>query len=74
MKKILGALVLSVGLLTPTVSLLADPPHHEWSANEDPYWHQYLKEHHKKDHDWSKASRREQQAYWKWRDSHPDHH
>jgi len=26
------------------------------------------------DHDWEKASKREQKDYWKWRDAHPDDH
>lgn len=50
----------------------SDMHRHEWSDSEDPHWHAYLKERHKKDHDWAKASRREQRDYWKWRDAHPD--
>jgi hypothetical protein len=49
-----------------------DHPTHEWNANEDPHWHQYLKEKHKKDHDWDHATKQEQKDYWKWRDAHPD--
>jgi len=47
---------------------------HQWNDQEDAHWHDYLKEHHKKDHDWNKASKREQRDYWKWRDAHPDAH
>ncbi len=87
MYRFLGSLVLGLSLLTPVGVLSAqdrpDQDHHdqdrpdrakahEWNDNENASWHQYLKEHHKKDHDWSKASKREQSSYWKWRDQHPD--
>jgi hypothetical protein len=75
MKRIAGSLVLSLGLLVPTGMLFAqDHPNHEWSQTEDPAWRQYLKEHHKKYHDWSKAKKKEQADYWKWRDQHKDIH
>ena len=45
---------------------------HEWDASEDQAYRRYLQEHHKKDHDFAKASKREQNNYWKWRQSHPD--
>jgi len=47
---------------------------HEWNENEDKPWHEYLSEQHRKDHDWTKASKREQRNYWKWRDAHRDEH
>lgn len=72
MKKFLSSLVLASALLGPASLLQAQD--HQWNDNENPAWHQYLKEHHKKDHDWSKASKREQQDYWKWRDQHRDSH
>ena len=76
MLRYLGALVLGISLLSPAALIAQDHDHqtHEWNANEDPHWHQYLKEHHKKDHDWGKANKREQADYWKWRDAHPDAH
>ncbi|MFZ0589568.1 MAG: hypothetical protein WAM39_03740 [Bryobacteraceae bacterium] len=75
MRRIAGALVLSLGLLMPVGIVSAqDHPRHEWSESENPAWHQYLKEHHKKYHDWAKANKKEQEAYWKWRDQHPDRH
>lgn len=80
MKKILGSLALSFCLLAPIGALNAqdhqdrqDHASHQWNDNENANWHQYLKEHHKKDHDWDKASKREQSSYWKWRDQHPEH-
>lgn len=75
MRKIASAVVLGMGLLSPIVTLHAqEHQRHEWSASEDPYWRQYQKEHHKKYHDWKKAKKREQEEYWKWRESHHDEH
>ena len=75
MRRTAGALILSLGLLLPMgVAMAQDHPKHEWSDSENPAWHQYLKEQHKKDHEWAKASKREQSAYWKWRDQHRDVH
>ena len=79
MRRLAGALILGLGLLAPTAAVIAqdhDRNHarHEWSDSESATWHQYLKEHHRKDHEWSKATKREQRAYWKWRDQHPDTH
>ena len=80
MSRLFGTAVLSIALLSPVAVVNAqdhDRDHqatHQWNDNENPAWHQYLKEHHKKDHDWDKASKREQKDYWKWRDAHPDAH
>ncbi len=86
MHRLLGSLALGFCLLTPIGTLNAQdrpdrPDHpdrveksHQWNDNENQAWHQYLKEHHKKDHDWSKANKKEQANYWKWRDQHPDSH
>ena len=66
---------MSLGLLLPMRVITAqDHPKHVWSDSENPAWHQHLKEQHKKDHEWAKATKREQTAYWKWRDKHPDVH
>lgn len=48
--------------------------YHEWNANEDQAYHQYLQENHRKNQDWSRASKRDQNAYWNWRHEHPDAH
>jgi hypothetical protein len=78
MKKFIGSMVLGACLLTPVgvVVLQAQDHHaeHAWNDGENTYWHQYLKENHKKDHDWEKAKKNEQAAYWKWRDQHRDKH
>lgn len=67
MLRSLGAFVLTISLLAPTALIAQDHDHatHEWNAQEDPHWHQYLKEQKKKDHDWDHASKREQRDYWK---------
>ena len=46
--------------------------YHNWDDNENHAWGQYLTEHHKKSHEFSKASKREQSNYWNYRHSHPD--
>lgn len=80
MQKFLISAALGMCLLTPVGALNAQEHHdqvantHQWNDNENQAWHQYLKEHHKKDHEWAKASKREQKDYWKWRDAHPDAH
>ena len=80
MIKLLGLAVLGLGLLAPTAATLSaaqehhDQPRHEWNDGEKDAWGRYLKEHHKKDHDWEHAKKSERAAYWKWRDAHPDDH
>src|SRR5581483_10860047 len=44
--------------------------YHEWNDNENQQWQQYQTERHKQYGDFSHASRRRQQAYWKWRHEH----
>jgi hypothetical protein len=76
MTRYLRILLLGICLLAPAAVKAEDRDHegqrHEWNDREDQPWRNYLKEHHKKDHDWTKASKREQKAYWKWRDAHPE--
>ncbi len=78
MSRFLLAAALGISLLVPVGAIAQDHDRdhqtHQWTANEDPHWHEYLKEHHKKDHDWDHANKKEQRDYWKWRDSHPDAH
>ncbi len=60
MRRMAGALILSLGLLLPMgVAMAQDHPKHEWSDGENPAWHQYLKEQHKKGCRWAKASKGE---------------
>jgi hypothetical protein len=80
---ILSAFALSVALITPAAvyaqprpanAMFAPQPqdhdHREFTADDEKAWHDYLKERHKKDHEWAKANKREQADYWKWRDGH----
>jgi len=47
--------------------------YHNWDDHENDAWGVYLTSNHKKNHEYSKSSRREQSHYWNWRHSHPDH-
>jgi hypothetical protein len=44
--------------------------YHQWNAKENRRFHEFLKEKHRKDHDWQHTSKREQQDYWQWRHEH----
>ncbi len=77
MIRVLGLMVLGLGLLSPTAATLSAAPQehhdqmkHEWNDGENESWHRFLKERHRKDHDWGHASKRERADYWKWRDMH----
>jgi hypothetical protein len=75
MHKILGIAVLGLGLLAPTAATLHAQDHHdqvkhEWNDGENETWHRFLKERHRKDHDWDHANKKERADYWKWRDQH----
>ena len=76
MRKLVSSFALAVCLLAPTATIYPQDHHaapsHTWNDNENPTWHQWLKEQHRKDHEWDKATKREQAAYWKWRDQHRD--
>jgi hypothetical protein len=81
MSRIFGVLALSISLLAPVSFVSAQdhdhdsshPMTHQWDKqHDDKSWHEYLKGRHRKDHDWEKASKSEQNHYWKWRDQHPD--
>lgn len=77
MSRFFATALLSLCLIAPATAVYAqdhDREHqqHQWNEHEDHYWRQYLKEHHKREHDWAHASRREQRDYWKWRDAHSD--
>lgn len=75
---ILSAFALGVALMTPVVvnaqpagkMMMADDQHRDFTPDDEKAWHDYLKEKHKKDHEWAKATKREQSDYWKWRDAH----
>lgn len=88
MRHYFSALLLSAALLAPLAVKAADDEHrdrndhrmydrtnkdyHEWNDREDQTYRRYLQEQHKHYRDFSKASRRDQENYWKWRHSHSD--
>jgi Ni/Co efflux regulator RcnB len=43
---------------------------HEWNDNENQRYQTYLTEHHKKNRDFDKISRKDQNSYWDWRHQH----
>jgi hypothetical protein len=47
--------------------------YHNWDDHENRAWGVYLTDNHKKSHEFSHSSKREQSNYWNWRHSHPDH-
>ena len=46
--------------------------YHNWDDNENKAWGQYLSDHHKSSHEYSKANKKEQSEYWNYRHAHPD--
>ena len=46
--------------------------YHQWDDHEKDAWARFLAEKHRKDHEFAKASKKEQDEYWNWRHSHPD--
>jgi type III secretory pathway component EscR len=84
MNKFFSALVLGAFLMTPVAIQAQDQPHkyydrdhkdyHVWNDSENTAWTRYQDENHIKAHDWKKANKKEQQAYWNWRHDHPDAH
>jgi hypothetical protein len=45
--------------------------YHQWDDAENRAWRKWLTENHRKDHEFAKADRKEQEEYWKWRHEHP---
>jgi hypothetical protein len=46
--------------------------YHHWDDHENGAWHRFLEENHRKDHEFAKSKRKEQEEYWAWRHNHPD--
>ncbi|HWD00625.1 MAG TPA: hypothetical protein VG456_27905 [Candidatus Sulfopaludibacter sp.] len=78
MYKFLSILVLGGALSAPVVlqaqeRTYEDKAHHDshtWNSDEDAHYRTYLKEHHKKYREFSRANQRDQNDYWKWRHEH----
>jgi hypothetical protein len=49
-----------------------DRDHRKWDDHEQAAWGRFLAEKHRKDHDYTKAKKKEQDEYWAWRHDHPD--
>ena len=86
--RFIGSLILAAAIAAPMTMLAApgrddngvsvrvyDRNHkdyHNWDNHENDAWGVYLTNNHKKTHEFSKASKKEQSNYWNWRHSHPD--
>jgi hypothetical protein len=86
--KYLASLFLTAALTAPMAAVITATPasaqddrgyydkehkdYHKWDDHEQSAWGRYLAEKHHKDHEFAKASHKEQQDYWAWRHSHPD--
>ncbi len=83
--KYIASLFLSASLVAPVAIFAAPAPqedrgvydrdhkdYHKWNDHENETWHRYLNEQHRKDHEFAKANKKEQEEYWNWRHSHPD--
>jgi len=46
--------------------------YHNWDDRENHAWSIYLTDNHKKKHEFTRASKKEQSNYWAWRHAHPD--
>jgi hypothetical protein len=46
--------------------------YHYWDDKENRAWGRFLEENHRKDHEFAKSEKKEQEEYWNWRHSHPD--
>jgi hypothetical protein len=83
----IASLFLTATLVAPVVIMAApqeanvqvrfyDKQHkdyHNWDDNENRSWGVFLTQNHKRSHEFSRANKREQSDYWKWRHNHPDH-
>ncbi len=47
--------------------------YHNWDDREDRAYRNYLGEQHREYREYNKQSRKDQNNYWNWRHSHPDH-
>jgi hypothetical protein len=46
--------------------------YHNWDDHENHAWGVYLTTNHRRQSEYSKANRRDQDNYWRWRHDHPD--
>lgn len=72
---VLSVPVAVLAAAAPQDDRVYDPAHkdyHHWDDRENAAWHRFIAEKHWKDHEFAKATRKEQEAYWNWRHDHPD--
>jgi hypothetical protein len=84
----ISSLILAAAITAPVTIMAAPRPnadgvqirvydsrhkdYHNWDDHENHAWGVYLSNNHRKSHEFSRSSRREQSHYWNWRHSHPD--
>jgi hypothetical protein len=89
-RRVFASLILAAALMAPVSILAASKPqrdsvtvrvydrdhkdYHNWDDNENRAWGVFLTSNHRKQHEFSKANKKEQSEYWNWRHSHPDGH
>jgi hypothetical protein len=81
-QKHLASLLLTAALTAPlgaaffaqpaSAAAQEDRDHRKWDEHEQAAWGRFLAEKHRKDHDYAKAKKKEQDEYWAWRHDHPD--
>ena len=83
-KKHVASLLLTAALIAPFGAAFVAAPasaspaaqddrdHRKWDEHEQAAWGRFLAEKHRKDHDYAKAKKKEQDEYWAWRHDHPD--
>ena len=77
-----ASLLLTAALTAPLGAALVATPasaagqedrdHHRWDEHEQAAWGRFLAEKHRKEHEYAKAKKKEQEEYWAWRHDHPD--
>ncbi|HLW98599.1 MAG TPA: hypothetical protein VKR82_08145 [Candidatus Acidoferrales bacterium] len=86
--RFIGSLILTAALVGPVAMMAAPAPqdagvqiriydrnhkdYHNWDDRENHAWGIFLTDNHRKSHEYSRASKREQSQYWNWRHQHPD--
>ena len=79
---LLGAALFASTTLAPTVLRAQEQNHtyhdkkhnddHQWNNQENQAYNVWVKDNHRKDLEFSKLKKNDQQAYWNWRHEHSD--
>jgi hypothetical protein len=86
--RFIGSLILAAALIAPVAIMAAPVPqdggvqiriydrshkdYHNWDDHENRAWGIFLTDNHRKSHEYSRASKKEQGQYWNWRHQHHD--